>query len=30
VMVDPGGRVALAKNTVAGARAFRCVTDPLN
>jgi hypothetical protein len=30
VMVDPGGRVGVAPNTVAGAHAFRCVTDPLN
>ena len=26
----PGGRVALTSNTAAGAKAFRCVTDPLN
>lgn len=30
VVVDPGGRVALTSDTAAGARAFRCVTDPLN
>jgi hypothetical protein len=30
VMTDPGGAVAVVRNTVAGARAFRCVTDPLN
>jgi hypothetical protein len=30
VITDPGGRVALTSNTAAGARAFRCVTDPLN
>jgi hypothetical protein len=27
---DPAGRVALTSNTAAGAKAFRCVTDPLN
>jgi hypothetical protein len=30
VVADPGGRVALTSNTAAGAKAFRCVTDPLN
>jgi len=30
VITDPGGRVALTSNTAAGAKAFRCVTDPLN
>jgi hypothetical protein len=30
VVADPGGRVALTSNTPVGAKAFRCVTDPLN
>jgi hypothetical protein len=30
VMIDAAGHVALSPNTVAGAKAFRCVTDPLN
>jgi hypothetical protein len=30
VVADPAGRVALTSNTAAGAKAFRCVTDPLN
>jgi hypothetical protein len=30
VINDPGGRVELVTNTPAGARAFRCVADPLN
>jgi hypothetical protein len=30
VVTDPGGSVALTSNTAAGARAFRCVADPLN
>jgi hypothetical protein len=30
VVADPGGRVDLTSNTAAGAKAFRCVTDPLN
>jgi hypothetical protein len=30
VMIDPAGHVALSANTVAGAKAFRCVVDPLN
>jgi hypothetical protein len=29
-ITDDIGSVALASNTAAGARAFRCVTDPLN
>jgi hypothetical protein len=27
---DPAGRVGLTPNTAAGAKPFRCVTDPLN
>jgi hypothetical protein len=30
VMTDAGGGVALARDRVGGARAFRCVVDPLN
>jgi hypothetical protein len=30
VMTDGGGSVALTPNTAAGAKAFRCVADPLN
>jgi hypothetical protein len=30
VMTDGGGSVTLTSNTAAGAKAFRCVTDPLN
>jgi hypothetical protein len=30
VVTDSGGSVALTPNTAAGAKAFRCVTDPLN
>jgi hypothetical protein len=30
VMTDGAGSVALTPNTPAGAKAFRCVTDPLN
>jgi hypothetical protein len=30
VVADPAGRVALTTNTAPGAKAFRCVTDPLN
>jgi hypothetical protein len=30
VITDAGGRVALTPDTAAGAKAFRCVTDPLN
>jgi hypothetical protein len=30
VMTDAGGAIAVVRNTVAGARAFRCVVDPLN
>lgn len=29
-VTDAGGSVALTPNTAAGAKAFRCVTDPLN
>jgi hypothetical protein len=29
-ITEPGGSVALTPDTAAGARAFRCVTDPLN
>jgi hypothetical protein len=29
-IVDPVGRVEVVTNTPAGARAFRCVADPLN
>jgi hypothetical protein len=29
-ITDPGGRVAVVTNTDAGARPFRCVTNPLN
>jgi hypothetical protein len=30
VVTDAGGSVALTSNTAAGAKAFRCVADPLN
>lgn len=30
VVTDPGGRVGLTTDTPAGAKPFRCVTDPLN
>ena len=30
VVTDAGGSVAITPNTAAGAKAFRCVTDPLN
>jgi hypothetical protein len=30
VVTSPGGSVALTPNTAAGAKAFRCVADPLN
>jgi hypothetical protein len=30
VMTDAGGAVDIARNTVEGAHAFRCVADPLN
>jgi hypothetical protein len=30
VITDGGGSVALTSNTAAGAKAFRCVADPLN
>jgi hypothetical protein len=30
VVTDAGGSVALTSNTAAGAKSFRCVTDPLN
>jgi hypothetical protein len=30
VVTDQAGRVDLTSNTAAGAKAFRCVTDPLN
>jgi hypothetical protein len=30
VITDGGGSVTLTSNTAAGAKAFRCVTDPLN
>jgi hypothetical protein len=30
LMTDGGGSVAITPNTAAGAKAFRCVTDPLN
>jgi hypothetical protein len=30
VVTDSGGSVALTPNTAAGAKAFRCVADPLN
>jgi hypothetical protein len=29
-IIEPGGSVALTQDTAAGAKAFRCVTDPLN
>ena len=29
-VTDAGGSVAITPNTAAGAKAFRCVTDPLN
>ena len=29
-ITDPFGSVALTPNTAAGAKAFRCVADPLN
>ena len=29
-VTSPGGSVALTQNTAAGAKAFRCVADPLN
>jgi hypothetical protein len=29
-ITEPGGRVGLTPNTAAGAKAFRCVADPLN
>jgi hypothetical protein len=29
-ITDPGGRVGLTSDNPAGAKAFRCVTDPLN
>jgi hypothetical protein len=29
-ITEPGGNVALTPNTAAGAKPFRCVTDPLN
>jgi hypothetical protein len=29
-ITEPGGSVALTPDTAAGAKAFRCVTDPLN
>ena len=29
-ITEPGGSVALTRDTAAGAKAFRCVTDPLN
>lgn len=29
-ITDPGGRVAITSDNPAGAKAFRCVTDPLN
>jgi hypothetical protein len=30
VITDPGGRVGLSSDNPAGAKPFRCVTDPLN
>ena len=30
IVTDAGGSVAITTNTAAGAKAFRCVTDPLN
>jgi hypothetical protein len=30
VVTDAGGSVAITSDTAAGAKSFRCVTDPLN